>query len=271
MLDYAAHASHLRVEDLREVFEKSVRASDREPGPVLAELLDDDDDADADEFWEQVATNLRASKLRLLFVVDRIPDELARIVGFLNEQMLDVEVLAVEVKRYASGNRETFVPQVIGLLARRPEGRTRNTLTLDQVLDEFPGGPVRDAARHLIDRSRAAGATFEPGSRGTSIRGRCSLWPQPVTVAWLFPSDTGWMRTKHFTFGAGIFDYDPPPPAALHEALLQYVRQFEDAPYTRDPSSQGVVVWYVEPDDAAEYIDVLTGRLERVLADLRAL
>ena len=79
------------------------------------------------------------------------------------------------------------------------------------------------------------------------------------------------MRTKHFTFGAGIFDYDPPPPAALHEALLQYVRQFETLRTRANPSSQGVVVWYVEPDDAAEYIDVLTGRLERVLADLRAL
>ena len=272
MLDYAAHASHVRVDDLREVFEESVRASDREPGPVLAELLDDDDDADADEFWEQVATNLRASKLRLLFVADRIPDELARIVGFLNEQMPNVDVLAVEIRQFRAGEIRTLVPTVIGHAAKRHRGGLGRTLTLQEVINQFPEGAVRDAARRLIDRAREAGATFEPGSRGTSIRGRCSLWPQPVTVAWLFPSDTGWARTRHFSFGAGIFSgYDPPAPAVLCDALLGYAEQFENDAYAHSASSQGVVAWYIEPGDAAKHIGVLCERLERVLAELRAL
>ena len=47
--------------------------------------------------------------------------------------------------------------------------------TLDGIVARFPGGPVRSVAQRLIDRARAAGATFEPGSRGFSIRGTCAL------------------------------------------------------------------------------------------------
>ena len=79
------------------------------------------------------------------------------------------------------------------------------------------------------------------------------------------------MKTKHFSFGAAIFDYDPPPPAGLRDLLSQYARQFEDDPYTHDASSKGVVASYAEPDDAVKHIDVLVERLERVLAKLGAL
>ena len=37
--------------------------------------------------WQRVETNLRAARIRLLFVADGIPDELTRVVEFLNEQM----------------------------------------------------------------------------------------------------------------------------------------------------------------------------------------
>ena len=41
--------------------------------------------------------NLAAKRLRLLFVADALPDELAHVVEFLNEQMPYIEVLAVEI------------------------------------------------------------------------------------------------------------------------------------------------------------------------------
>ena len=144
--------------------------------------------------------------------------------------------------------------------------------TLDGIVARFPGGPVRSVAQRLIDRARAAGATFEPGSRGFSIRGTCALWPQPVTVAWVYPSETGWARTRRFSFGAGIFSgYDPPAPEALSELLRRYAGQFDADPHAHDVSSTGVVAWCVEPDDAAKHIGVLAERVERVLADLTAL
>ncbi len=143
---------------------------------------------------------------------------------------------------------------------------------LDGIVARFSEGPVRETARHLIDRARAAGATFEPGSGGFSIRGTCELWPQPVTVAWLYPSATGWARTAHFSFGAGILGgYDPLAPEAPSALLRRYAGQLEADPYAHDVSSTGVVAWCVEPDDAAKDIGVLAERVERVLADLKAL
>ena len=63
-----------------------------------------------------MASNLAARRLRLLFVADRIPDELARVVE-LNEQMPRIEVLAVEIKRFRGESLVTLVPQVIGRTA----------------------------------------------------------------------------------------------------------------------------------------------------------
>ena len=92
----------------------AVEAGGRDPADVLADLLDSEGDPDADAFWKQVATNLAAKRLRLLFVADEIPDSLVHIVEFLNQQMRDVEVLAVEVKQYRGGGTQTLVPRVIG-------------------------------------------------------------------------------------------------------------------------------------------------------------
>ena len=53
-------------------------------------------------------------KIRLLFIADLIPLELRRIVEFLNEQMDTVEVLAIELRQFASKERRTLVPTVYG-------------------------------------------------------------------------------------------------------------------------------------------------------------
>ena len=235
----------------------------------LHRLLNEEE-PDADEFWRKVKTNLRASNVRLMVATDEIPDSLARVVEFLNEQMREVDVLAVEIKRYIGGGRETFVARVTGRSAKlRSMG---SSLTLGDIIDRFPVGAVRSAAQQIVDCARDAGATFEPGPRGFSIRGSCQLWSQPVTVAWLYPSEIAWMRTQHFSFGAAIFSgYDPPAPTALRELLLRYAKQFEHDPYANDASSQGVVAWYIEPEATVQHVDVLVERLERVLAELRGL
>lgn len=118
MLDYAAHVSFLKADDLRRTFEESVE----NPGAVLSDLLDDEE-LDAEKFWEDVATNLTAKRLRLLFVADAIPDELAAVVKFLNEQMPTIEVLAVEIKQFKNkaSQTQTLVPRVIGRLDAHPE------------------------------------------------------------------------------------------------------------------------------------------------------
>ena len=114
MLEYAAHASQTWTADhLREVFET---AHDSEV--ELRRLLKQEDaesdqfEEQADKFWERVGERLEARRLRLLFVADDLPDELVRIVEFLNAVTVSsVEVLAVEIKKYQgeSGLRDAIL------------------------------------------------------------------------------------------------------------------------------------------------------------------
>ncbi len=124
LLEYAAHAAGTWTADkLRQTFEESTD----DPDEVLAELLQVDEETDADDFlkkvdgfWDDVATNLTARRLRLLFIADEIPDELEQVVKFLNEQMPHIEVLAVEIKQFRGQSSQTLVPRVIGRTAAEP-------------------------------------------------------------------------------------------------------------------------------------------------------
>ena len=71
---------------------------------------------DPSSYWERVQTNLAADRIRLVFVADEIAPELRSIVEFLNRQMTETEVLAIEVKQYVDteGERQTIVPRVVG-------------------------------------------------------------------------------------------------------------------------------------------------------------
>ena len=110
MLDYAANAIvYWPVETIIAKFE----ANCDDPEQILNDFLEQD--GDQEEFWQKVKTNLRAGKVRLVFVADEVPSELKRIVEFLNDQMDPAEVLAVEIRQYLGEGLKTLVPRVIGL------------------------------------------------------------------------------------------------------------------------------------------------------------
>lgn len=114
MLDYAANGTaHGRADRLQAWFESECEQRGADPTEVLNSKCGV---TDADAYWERVRTNLAASRIRLVFVADEIAPELRSIVEFLNQQMADTEVLAIEVKQYvdANGERQTVVPRVVG-------------------------------------------------------------------------------------------------------------------------------------------------------------
>jgi hypothetical protein len=83
LLEYAGNASAFwGMQRLRAEFEAR-HPNAAEAAAHLAGLLGEDEDPD--QFWETVAVNLSAGRLRLIFVADVIPPELRRIVEFLNE------------------------------------------------------------------------------------------------------------------------------------------------------------------------------------------
>ena len=280
MLEYAAHAANTwTADELRQTFEESATASGAEPDEKLGELLDEDDDTDADQFWEKVATNLTATRLRLLFVADEIPDELERIVMFLNAQMPNVEVLAVEIKQFKGQHSQTLVPRVVGRVANvtaSRSSRTRQNLTREAFLREFAEDGSRSAAERLLEVAEVSGATLRRGTTSITIRVRCALRRSRITVAWLcLPSvENGWGGSRDFTFGTALFGDDAPPENELCHLLEQWVDQFKDDEFAKPisrPVGWHIKGWYVEHKDVAEHIDVLANRLENVISELRSL
>ena len=279
LLEYAAHAAETwTADELRRTFEESATARGLEPSQILDTLLQSGGEPDADGFWQSVATNLAARRLRLLFVADEIPDPLERIVEFLNAQMPNIEVLAVEIKQFRSKATKTFVPRVLGRTAdasvRGLTGR-RRSLNRETFLAQFTVGEVRNAAARLLDVAAQHGAAFGWGQRGgVSLRGHCSRWGQPISVAWLYSplmEGTGWFRTSDFTFGAAILEYDPGPDKDLRVLLEGWADTFRDDSFTADASSKGIRAWSVGYDAAVQHIDLLADRLSMVLLALKQL
>ena len=273
MLEYAAHASETwTAAELRQAFEKSARSQDRNPDEVLADLLQGNDEPHAERFWERVSTNLAAKRLRLLFIADRIPDRLARVVEFLNGQMRDIEVLAVEVKRFGGGSGEMFVPRVIGRTAKAT-GRGAPRLRRDSFLAAFRDDRHREAASRLLDAAEQKGAGFRWGKHLVSITTKCSLWPQPATIAWLCPPTVlhGWPRwAKGVTYGTRI----PEDQDQLDGEVWRVLARWADrslVSYAEEAYSKGYKGWTVSHATAADHIDDLVERLENVLVRLNAL
>jgi hypothetical protein len=150
MLDYAANAIlHWSLGTIFDRFVANCEAQEKDPARVVAEFIDCDarDLAKIKGFWNQVETNLQAGKIRLLFVADQIPTELRRIVEFLNAQMAPAEVLAVEIKQYASEGVRTLVPKVFG----RTASADRKKVETEVQQGAWDKGSFLTALRHEFD------------------------------------------------------------------------------------------------------------------------
>ena len=153
MLDYAANAmAYWRIDALRASFEANCEKQGLDPEVEIASVLGEEE-ADSEGFWEQVRDNLRAGKVRMIFVADEIPPELQRIVEFLNGQMNPAEVLAVEIKQYVGEKLRTLVPRVIGQAAKQGGQRDRKQWDEPSFVEDVVarhGQILADTARNLI-------------------------------------------------------------------------------------------------------------------------
>lgn len=180
MLDYAANGvKYWPIESLRSHFESTCQTDGVEPELKIAELIAE---GDQDEFWLKVKTNLQAGRIRMLFIADEIPDELRRVVEFLNEQMDPAEVLAVEIKQYANAQIKTLVPRIIGLTSdaedRKRSGRTRTKRKWDEasffaLLQDRGAETVSGLARTLLEWAKEKGLRIAWGEGAVNA----SLYP----------------------------------------------------------------------------------------------
>lgn len=117
MLDYAANGViYWSLNRIRMSFEATCQKQGRDPDEVLAEFLTEaqQPEPNTEAFWEQVLTNLKARRIRLVFVADVVPAELRRIVEFLNAEMTSTRVFAVEIRQFVGEGVRTLVPTVLG-------------------------------------------------------------------------------------------------------------------------------------------------------------
>ena len=286
MLEYAAHAARTWTADtLRRAFEESTTTRGLDPSEVLGELLMADGEPDADGFWESVATNLAATRLRLLFVADDIPDPLERVVEFLNAQMAGIEVLAVEIKQFKGKSSQTLVPRVIGRIAaspRRPGGHAarRSKLDRESFLRVFGNDEHCGVAVRLLGVANESGALLDWYSNGVGIQIPCSHWKRPIGVAWLFsPSEWGKAVLRGLTDVSLGTSVDPRATVAsladeerlVYASLQRWVEEIagcEFAKYADTPYYHARTISY---DDAALHIDRLARGLARVVSEIRSL
>jgi hypothetical protein len=177
MLDYAANAVlYWPVESIRARFEKTSEQTGLDPATALAQFLG----GDVEEFWQKVKTNLQAGRVRLVFVADEIPQELRRVVEFLNGQMDPAEVLAVEVKQYVGeGKLKTLVPRLVGQTAAARQRKAGVSAKQEKIDEETYLKEVRlrlgaegsGVAKRIIDwaRQQKLGPNFNKWEKSVSF------------------------------------------------------------------------------------------------------
>jgi hypothetical protein len=77
----------------------------------------------AGTFWARVESHLAREHVRVVLVADRLPDELARVVEFLDGRLREVELRAVEVSLYGSGDVTALVPRTTSAGSKAAEAR----------------------------------------------------------------------------------------------------------------------------------------------------
>lgn len=156
MLDYAAAITTCDVRDIQRRFANNLQA---DADAKLREFLSE---GDIEQFWQQVKTNLEAKRIRMVFVADEIPSTLRRLIEFLNGQFRVAEVIGIEVGRLVAGERQAFVPSVIGRTAEA-EARKAVSAKVERTVDDcFVANPA--LRPKSVDKANAATALLETAS-----------------------------------------------------------------------------------------------------------
>lgn len=225
------YASDWTVEDVQKTaveFFRSERAPSAFKGMTFDEAvatwfewLDDEEDERAAKLAllnSQMASALAEGKLRIVCGVDEKIDALDRLVRYFSAHS-DLQVVLLQVNKFpVEAGFHVLIPTLQGDNARTPGRRApggHRRLTLDELIDAFPEGDERAAVSTILREAAQAGATFEPGPSGTSIRVKCARWKPPVTIGWVFaPGKEAWLKTQQITFGHGL-DYPNTDPQLL--------------------------------------------------------
>jgi hypothetical protein len=127
MFDYAANGpTYWTIAQLRASFASTHALEGASADEVLRRIVGDE--VEPEIFWQTVEENLRAGRVRMVFVVDDMPPELQKIVSFLSHQLRDAEVYAVEVRQHVGPSGQVLATTVIGQNLQ-PQSRSARTMS----------------------------------------------------------------------------------------------------------------------------------------------
>lgn len=178
MLDYAANAQRYwpadRMRSMAAIQHGGAEAADAAMMMFLGLESAEDVVAELEAYWARVDENLRNGRVRLIFLADRLPAELRRVIEFLNDQMTKAEVLGIELTQYAGSNIRALVPRVVGQTEvirqkKQTAPTSKRRLNLNEFLDRCPQD-TRDFFANAITESQKRGMQVYWGTSGFSLR-----------------------------------------------------------------------------------------------------
>lgn len=189
MLDYAANGTaYWRAGKVAQSFASTAAEHGVDPDELLAEFLNGA--SEPDEFWEQVDANFAAGRVKMVFVADEIPSELARIIEFLNEQMR-ADVRGVELGWFESDAGVTaLAPRIIGETERAQSSKANRSelspVSREDWISQNIPHDQQASAQHFVDLVTEAGGHAEVTRAQGSIiavfdQGDRTLFPMKMT------------------------------------------------------------------------------------------
>jgi hypothetical protein len=226
IIDYAQNLSNWSYERLDQTCLQS-------SGSSLWELVaaqDEDRSPEAEAtFVDTVSKSLREGRFLLLIVGDGIREEVERMASYVQSSpQLQFHLALVELRIFesAAGDVRVAVPSVVARTAEVTRAvvtvdvaeqasvavsvsvpkddapRSRQRLSEDEFLGQFPDSEYRSAVDELLQSAQRRGLVVNIGDTGASIRVPIEAASQPLTIAWLNPPEiVGWMGLSDLTLG----------------------------------------------------------------------
>lgn len=175
MLDYAANATaYWQAGSIARSFAETAEAAGMDPETALQQFIGDQDPA---VFWDQVDANFKAGRIKLVFVADEIPRELARVLEFLNDQMR-ADGRAVELRWFAGdGGAVTLSPRVIGETERAAAAKSSRLALPPLSCEEWLEKHITEGDKDAREGAAAFIALTESlGARTGVSKGQASIY-----------------------------------------------------------------------------------------------
>jgi len=188
MIEYAANLlDTFTVDGVRERLAQTHEDVDAAIAHLLGEPELFEADTNATEvLWRNVERNLQAGAIRMVFVADRLPHELRRIIEFLNQYMNPMEIVGVQISRMRDGAKpggaEVLVTSVIGKTERGgkvpppPKPPPWNKDTFFSELSNSVGEDDVGIVKRLLACCESSGGEIGWGAGATTGR-FSSRWP----------------------------------------------------------------------------------------------